>query len=120
MAIQNKIELYCFPSNGTHFLQPEDQSFHQLKAAVTEISYQSGYMDENMVINKYRFAMVLYYAIKTCRTKSAITKAWERCGALPVNPDAVAVSEYLASHKAPTGKFESNKWMNHYISVEGW
>lgn len=99
---ENNIELFAYPSNATHILQPNDQLFHNLKDTFSELATSLQFLDENLIVNKKRFTQTLYYAIKKSMTKKNIVAAWSKTGNWPVNKQAATVSEYWASHKTAT------------------
>ncbi len=107
-AIANKIELFCYPSNCTHMLQPFDQSFRTLIESVAKIAISLKLINPALHIDKYKFPVVLQYAISVALSKKNVKSSWSITGNWPINPDVMFMAEYLASVTKPGDNGKSN------------
>jgi len=105
-AIDNNIELLCFPSHTTHLLQPLDVGlFRPLQKIYGKVA--DDYMrDTRAAVIKGAFWKFYSAARWQAYTKENLKSAWRKTGIYPFNPNTV-LTQLVALRSAPS--LESKK-----------
>ena len=100
-AIDNNIELLCFPSHTTHLLQPLDVGpFGPLQKYYSKAA-DDHMRDTHAAVIKGTFWKYYSAAHQQAYTKENLNSAWRRTGIHPFNPNAV-ITQLVAPPSAPS------------------
>ena len=89
VAIQNNVDIIALPAHTSHFLQPLDQIFNNLKVHLSDLAQSLGILSADTVIRKNRMAQLLKYAMERAWTADVVQKAFTRTGLYPLCKDAI-------------------------------
>ena len=96
-AINNNIEIIGLPAHTSHFLQPLDQIFNNLKFQVSNLAQTLGILNADTVIRKNRMASLLKYAQEKAWSVKVVQQAFARTGLYPLDKNAIDKS-YIKPH----------------------
>ena len=96
-AINNNIEIIGLPAHTSHFLQPLDQIFNNLKFQVSDLAQTLGILNADTVIRKNRMASLLKYAQEKAWSVKVVQQAFARTGLYPLDKNAIDKS-YIKPH----------------------
>jgi len=100
-AIDNNIELLCFPSHTTHLLQPLDVSLFRPLQKYYGKAADDHMRDTCTAVIKGTFWKFYSTARGQAYTKENLKSAWRKTGIHPFNPNAV-LTQLVAPRSAPS------------------
>jgi len=100
-AIDNNIELLCFPSHTTHLLQPLDVGLFGPLQKYYSKAADDHMRDTRAAVVKGTFWKFYSAARRQAYTKENLKLAWRKTGIHPFNPNAV-LTQLVAPRSAPS------------------
>ncbi len=89
LAIDNNFEIIPMPPNTSSFLQPLDQLFFILYAALYALAARYSITNAGFIVNKSRFATSLRHALDRAFTTGKIITASAKTGLFPIASHAI-------------------------------
>ncbi|XP_013379225.1 uncharacterized protein LOC106150784 [Lingula anatina] len=99
-AKENNIILFNIPAHTSHFLQPLDQIFKDLKLEYRKIAKSASLLRKNLLITKATFPAIFKSARRKALTPEKLSASFKTTGIWPLNPKAIKADKYIENDRA--------------------
>ncbi|XP_013405978.1 tigger transposable element-derived protein 2 isoform X2 [Lingula anatina] len=100
-AKENDIILFNNSAYTSHFLQPLDQIFKDLKLEYRKIAKSASLLQKNLLITKATFPAIFKSARRRALTPVKVAASFKMTGVYPFNPQAIKADKFIENNRAP-------------------